>query len=195
MPELNRTFFRILLPEKLESFVSKYAEHWHDTWASSRLSAGWIYGPVYSDQAKQHPMLKPYRGLTDKVSGFKKLNLHYTRHVTSKRATSGRALLRGLAPGPHSSEEMSQLWRTVGSPMSDLTGLGIESKTSRIDSNVFNHCTKQPVDWWFTTENKILLVLARLPQCLNRLVFISCFNRSYCLSLHVAIMRSRKISV
>ena len=41
-------------------------------------------------------------------------NLHYTRGSTPKRVRSGGALLRGLAPGEHSSEETSQRWRAAG---------------------------------------------------------------------------------
>ena len=37
-----------------------------------------------------------------------------------KRVTSGRARLRGLAPGQHSSEEMSQRRRAVGDSVSNL---------------------------------------------------------------------------
>ena len=40
-----------------------------------------------------------------------KSNLYYTRGITSKRVTSGGALLSGLAPGQHSSKETTQRWR------------------------------------------------------------------------------------
>ena len=43
-----------------------------------------------------------------------KSNPYYTRGITPKRATSGGAHLRDLAPGRHSSEESSQWWRAVG---------------------------------------------------------------------------------
>nr|CAB3265843.1 ryanodine receptor 3 [Phallusia mammillata] len=56
----------IIVPERLESFVNKYSEQWHDTWALDRFSAGWSYGPQYSDHLKQHPLLKPYRLLSDR---------------------------------------------------------------------------------------------------------------------------------
>ena len=52
----------------------------------------------------------------------KKSKLDYTRGSTPKRVTSGRAHLRGLAPGLHSSEETSQRWRHCA----DWTGLGIK---------------------------------------------------------------------
>ena len=41
---------------------------------------------------------------------------------------SGRARPRGLAPGQRSSKETSQRLRAVGYTVSDLTGLGIESR-------------------------------------------------------------------
>ena len=41
-------------------------------------------------------------------------NLHYTRGISPKRVTSGKAHLSGLALGQHSSEETSQRWRAVG---------------------------------------------------------------------------------
>ena len=44
----------------------------------------------------------------------KNSKLHYTRHITPKRVTSGGAHLRGAALGPHSSEQTSQRWRAVG---------------------------------------------------------------------------------
>ena len=64
-----------------------------------------------------------------------KSNLHDTGGITPKRVVSGRALLRGLAPGQHSSEETSQRWRGVGGAMSDLTGSENEPLTSRTDSD------------------------------------------------------------
>ena len=58
------------------------------------------------------------------------LPLRYTRGSTPKRVTSCGGHLRGLAPGQHSSEETSQRWRAAGNT-ADLTGLGIETQTSR----------------------------------------------------------------
>ena len=61
-------------------------------------------------------------------------NLRYTRGNTPKCETSGGTRLRGLALGQHSSEETSQRRRAVGDIVSDLTGPGIESQTSRTNS-------------------------------------------------------------
>ena len=58
---------------------------------------------------------------------LKKSNLHYTRGITPKRVTSGRAHLRGLAPGLHSSEETLQLWQAIDDT-ADLTGPGNEPR-------------------------------------------------------------------
>ena len=63
-----------------------------------------------------------------------KSNLHYTRGITPKRVTSGGARLRALAPEQHSFRRnvtaMASRWRHCA----DLTGPGIEPKTSRTDS-------------------------------------------------------------
>ena len=48
--------------------------------------------------------------------------------------------IRGLAPGQHSSEETSQRWRAVGGTVSDLTGPGTESQTSRTHGEACNDC-------------------------------------------------------
>ena len=61
------------------------------------------------------------------------LNLLLYRNVVA----SGRARPRGLAPGQRSSKETSQRLRVVGYTVSDLTGLGIEFQTFRIDSEIF----------------------------------------------------------
>ena len=54
----------------------------------------------------------------------------------SKYVTSSRAHVRGLAPGQHSSEETSQRWRAVDATVTNLTPLGIETRTSRANSDV-----------------------------------------------------------
>ncbi|KAJ0060966.1 hypothetical protein NL108_003272, partial [Boleophthalmus pectinirostris] len=56
----------ISLPEKLEYIANKYAEHSHDKWSSEKVSAGWILGDSIDDQAKTHPLLKPYKSLNEK---------------------------------------------------------------------------------------------------------------------------------
>ena len=49
----------------------------------------------------------------------------------------GRVRPRGLAPGQRNFKETSQRLQAVGYTVSDLTGLGIESQTFRIDSEIF----------------------------------------------------------
>ncbi|XP_033847359.1 ryanodine receptor 3 [Periophthalmus magnuspinnatus] len=56
----------ISLPEKLEYIANKYAEHSHDKWSSEKVSAGWKLGDNIDDQAKTHPLLKPYKSLSEK---------------------------------------------------------------------------------------------------------------------------------
>ncbi|XP_076818158.1 ryanodine receptor 2-like isoform X3 [Clavelina lepadiformis] len=56
----------ILLPDKLEIFVAKYSEQWHDAWALEKMQSGWSYGPQYNDQLKQHPLIKAYKSLSER---------------------------------------------------------------------------------------------------------------------------------
>ncbi|XP_007940911.1 ryanodine receptor 2 [Orycteropus afer afer] len=56
----------ITIPEKLEYFINKYAEHSHDKWSMDKLANGWIYGEVYSDSSKVQPLMKPYKLLSEK---------------------------------------------------------------------------------------------------------------------------------
>ncbi|XP_061602252.1 ryanodine receptor 3 isoform X2 [Cololabis saira] len=56
----------ISLPEKLEYIANKYAEHSHDKWSSDKMSAGWKHGDNVDEQSKTHPLLKPYKSLSEK---------------------------------------------------------------------------------------------------------------------------------
>uniref|UniRef100_H3CF57 Ryanodine receptor 3 n=1 Tax=Tetraodon nigroviridis TaxID=99883 RepID=H3CF57_TETNG len=56
----------ISLPEKLEYITNKYAEHSHDKWSSEKVSAGWKQGDSVNEHTKSHPLLKPYKALTEK---------------------------------------------------------------------------------------------------------------------------------
>ena len=57
---------------------------------------------------------------------------HYIRGITPKRVMSGGVHLYGLAPRQHRYEETSQLWRSVGGPVCNLTGLRIETSRAGI---------------------------------------------------------------
>ncbi|XP_062938981.1 ryanodine receptor 2 [Cynocephalus volans] len=56
----------ITIPEKLEYFINKYAEHSHDKWSMDKLANGWIYGEIFSDSSKVQPLMKPYKLLSEK---------------------------------------------------------------------------------------------------------------------------------
>uniref|UniRef100_A0A3Q1KBE6 Uncharacterized protein n=1 Tax=Anabas testudineus TaxID=64144 RepID=A0A3Q1KBE6_ANATE len=58
----------ISLPEKLEYIANRYAEHSHDKWSSDKVSvsAGWKHGDSLDEQSKTHPLLKPYKSLSEK---------------------------------------------------------------------------------------------------------------------------------
>ena len=55
--------------------------------------------------------------------------------------TSGGDHPRDSAPEQYTSKEISQRWRAVGDPDSDLTGLDIEPQSHGTDNDVFNHYT------------------------------------------------------
>uniref|UniRef100_A0A8C9XBL5 Ryanodine receptor 3 n=1 Tax=Sander lucioperca TaxID=283035 RepID=A0A8C9XBL5_SANLU len=45
--------------------ANKYAEHSHDKWSSEKVT-GWKHGDSLNEQAKTHPLLKPYKALSEK---------------------------------------------------------------------------------------------------------------------------------
>ncbi|XP_042244104.1 ryanodine receptor 3-like isoform X8 [Thunnus thynnus] len=56
----------IALPEKLEHFANKYAEHAHEKWSAEKVLLGWKYGDCVDEKAKTHPQLRTYKALTEK---------------------------------------------------------------------------------------------------------------------------------
>ncbi|KAM6272339.1 ryanodine receptor 2 isoform 2-T2 [Spheniscus humboldti] len=56
----------ITIPEKLEYFINKYAEHSHDKWSMEKFANGWMYGETYSESAKVQPLMKQYKLLSEK---------------------------------------------------------------------------------------------------------------------------------
>ncbi|KAG7238575.1 hypothetical protein INR49_030848, partial [Caranx melampygus] len=56
----------IALPEKLEHFANKYAEHSHEKWSAEKVLLGWKYGDSVDEKAKTHPQLRTYKALTEK---------------------------------------------------------------------------------------------------------------------------------
>nr|XP_057946113.1 ryanodine receptor 3-like isoform X1 [Doryrhamphus excisus] len=60
------TTFNIALPEKLEHFVNKYAEHSHEKWSAEKVLLGWKYGDCVDEKARTHPQLRTYKALTEK---------------------------------------------------------------------------------------------------------------------------------
>ncbi|KAG1972845.1 ryanodine receptor [Pimephales promelas] len=56
----------VTIPERLEFVVNKYAEHTHEKWSMDKFGNGWVHGEQLSESAKVHPLLKPYRALSEK---------------------------------------------------------------------------------------------------------------------------------
>ncbi|XP_071216376.1 ryanodine receptor 1b isoform X2 [Salvelinus alpinus] len=55
-----------IIPEKLDAFINKYAEHTHDKWAFEKIQNNWSYGEVLDENTKTHPMLRPYKTFSEK---------------------------------------------------------------------------------------------------------------------------------
>ncbi|XP_053330601.1 ryanodine receptor 3 [Spea bombifrons] len=56
----------LTLPEKLEYIVNKNAEHSHDKWAFDKIHGGWKYGLSLDENMKTHPLLRPFKTLSEK---------------------------------------------------------------------------------------------------------------------------------
>ncbi|KAK7926103.1 hypothetical protein WMY93_008413 [Mugilogobius chulae] len=55
-----------IIPERLDGFINKYAEYTHDKWAFEKIQNNWSYGEVLDENAKTHPMLRPYKTFSEK---------------------------------------------------------------------------------------------------------------------------------
>uniref|UniRef100_A0A914X8L2 Uncharacterized protein n=1 Tax=Plectus sambesii TaxID=2011161 RepID=A0A914X8L2_9BILA len=60
------------LNNELNSMTNKFAEHFHDSWASRKLEKGWQHGEVYSRANMTHPRLKPFSMLKDAEKAYYK---------------------------------------------------------------------------------------------------------------------------
>ncbi|XP_063077897.1 ryanodine receptor 2 [Engraulis encrasicolus] len=56
----------VTIPEKLDSFITKYAEHSHERWSMDKFTLGWVYGEQLCESSKVHPLLKSYKSLSEK---------------------------------------------------------------------------------------------------------------------------------
>ncbi|KAK1794494.1 hypothetical protein P4O66_011363, partial [Electrophorus voltai] len=54
------------IPEKLDHFINKYAEHSHERWSMEKFANGWARGEQLCEASKFHPLLKPYKSLSEK---------------------------------------------------------------------------------------------------------------------------------
>uniref|UniRef100_A0A8C3HTL3 Ryanodine receptor 1 n=1 Tax=Chrysemys picta bellii TaxID=8478 RepID=A0A8C3HTL3_CHRPI len=56
----------VIIPEKLDTFINKYAEHTHEKWAFDKIQNNWTFGETIDEEAKTHPMLRPYKTFSEK---------------------------------------------------------------------------------------------------------------------------------
>ncbi|KAH1181027.1 hypothetical protein KIL84_001961, partial [Mauremys mutica] len=58
----------VIIPEKLDAFINKYAEHTHEKWAFDKIQNNWTFGETIDEEAKTHPMLRPYKTFSEKAT-------------------------------------------------------------------------------------------------------------------------------
>lgn len=58
----------IKLPTDLEQMTARFAEHFHDSWASRKLEKGWTASEMYVRAEQTHPRLLPFQLLKAYVS-------------------------------------------------------------------------------------------------------------------------------
>nr|XP_021335867.1 ryanodine receptor 2 [Danio rerio] len=56
----------VVVPEKLDHFINKYAEYSHEKWSMEKFAVGWVHGEQMCESSKVHPLLKPYKCLSEK---------------------------------------------------------------------------------------------------------------------------------
>ncbi|XP_034049809.1 ryanodine receptor 2 isoform X2 [Thalassophryne amazonica] len=56
----------VTVPEKLEYFINRYAEHNHEKWCLDKFSRGWSHGEQICEISRNHPLLKAYKDLSEK---------------------------------------------------------------------------------------------------------------------------------
>ncbi|CAG5911922.1 unnamed protein product [Menidia menidia] len=54
------------VPEKLDYFITRYAELNHERWCIEKFSNGWSCGEPLCETRKMHPLLKPFKSLPEK---------------------------------------------------------------------------------------------------------------------------------
>lgn len=58
------------IPLGIEQLIECLSKNTHEVWARQRMNDGWKYGPVRSDEKKEHPCLIPYEKLPEKEKEY-----------------------------------------------------------------------------------------------------------------------------
>ncbi|TKS85783.1 Ryanodine receptor 2 [Collichthys lucidus] len=108
----------VLVPERLEFVVNKYAEHTHEKWSLDKFANGWVHGEQLCENTKVHPLLKPYRALAEKV--VKEVSF-MVAWLNSWLKTTTMPGLRGRNPELES-KEIGKQWRRTFQPVVNCFG-------------------------------------------------------------------------
>ena len=60
----------VSLSSEVTELLEKLARNTHEVWAAERMKEGWTWGPVRSDERKEHPCLVPYDELPEQEKDY-----------------------------------------------------------------------------------------------------------------------------
>ena len=60
----------VVLPQELMNLAEEIAKNVHEVWSKSRMSEGWVYGPVRDDEKRETPCLVPYEELPEEEKAY-----------------------------------------------------------------------------------------------------------------------------
>lgn len=77
-----------------EKIVDAVAENAYEVWARQRMDAGWTYGETRDNEAKKHPMLRPYDELPESEKAYDKSYGEIAFDEIEKMATARKEMIK-----------------------------------------------------------------------------------------------------
>jgi len=73
----------VVLSAEVQELLEQLARNTHEVWAAERMKEGWTWGPVRSDERKEHPCLVPYEELPEQEKDYDRRTSEETLRVIS----------------------------------------------------------------------------------------------------------------
>ncbi len=73
----------VVLSPEIRELLEQLARNTHEVWAAERMREGWTWGPVRSDERKEHPCLVPYEELPEQEKDYDRRTSEETLRVIS----------------------------------------------------------------------------------------------------------------